>query len=158
LIERKAGHCVRGVFADAGKLSHLLNFPWEVSAIWIHNGFGCGVEISRASVITEPLPCPKYLIFRSARQCTEIGKPAQPFVVIRDDGGDLRLLEHELGNEDCVRVARAAPRELAAVTTMPAEKRSLESAYGLWGFHDLKANVQRPTLNVQLSIQKVIEH
>jgi hypothetical protein len=82
----------------------------------------------------------------------------QPLVVIRHDGGDLRLLEHELGDEDCVRVSGPAPGEIAAVTTMPAEKRSLESAYGLWRFHDLKANVQRPELNVQLSIQKVIEH
>ena len=79
-------------------------------------------------------------------------------MVIRDDGGDLRLLEHELGNEDCVRFPGSAPGKIAPISTMPAEKRSLECAQGFWAFHDLKTNVQRPTLNVQRSIQKVVEH
>src|SRR5262245_1895623 len=67
LMESKAGHCMRSVFPDSGELSHSLDVPWEVSTMAIHNGFGCGVEISRASVITEPLPHTKHRIFRSAR-------------------------------------------------------------------------------------------
>jgi hypothetical protein len=38
------------------------------------------------------------------------------------------------------------------------EKRTPEPANFFWRCHDLKANVQHPTLNVQLSIQKLIEH
>ena len=68
LIKGKAGDCMRGVFPDSGKLSHLLDSPWEVSAMSIHNRFYCDVEISRASVIAEALPHAKHLIFRSARQ------------------------------------------------------------------------------------------
>jgi hypothetical protein len=68
LIKGKAGYGVTGVFPDSGKLSHLLDSPWEVSAMSIHNRFCCGVEISRASVIAEALPRAKHLIFRSARQ------------------------------------------------------------------------------------------
>ena len=122
------------------------------------NRFCGGMEISRASVIAEALPRAKHLIFRSACQRTKIGKSAEPLVIIRDDGCDLRLLEHELGDEDCVRIAGLAPGEIAPVAAIPAEKRSLESADGSWRFHVLKENVQRPTLNVQLSIQKVVEH
>jgi len=43
-------------------------------------------------------------------------------VIIRDHGGDLRLLEHELGNEDCVRIAGPAPGEIAPMPTIPAQQ------------------------------------
>ena len=68
LIKCKAGHGVSGVFSDSGKSSHLLDPPWEVSAMSVHNRFCGGMEISRASVIAEALPHSKHLIFRSARQ------------------------------------------------------------------------------------------
>src|SRR5262249_13691602 len=98
-----------GVFPDAGKLPHLLNFPREISAKSINERFCSGMEIPRASVITEALPRAKHLIFGSARHRTEIGKPPQPPVIVRDNAGDLGLLEHELGHKDCVRVASAPP-------------------------------------------------
>ena len=43
-------------------------------------------------------------------------------MVIRDDGGDLRLLKHELGNEDSVGIASPAPREVAAITAIPTQQ------------------------------------
>src|SRR6476620_12800866 len=111
-----------GVFPNSGELSHLLDPLREVSAMSIHNGFCCGVEISRASVIAEALPRAKHLIFRSARQRGEIGKSAQPLVIIRDDGGDLRLLKHELGNEDRVGIAGPAPGEIPSIPTIPTQQ------------------------------------
>ena len=127
-MEGKAGKGVRGVSPDAGELPHLVDCPRELSAMSIHDRFCCGVEISRASVIAEALPCPKHLIFRSARKGWEIRKCVQPLVVIRYDGSDLRLLEHELGDEDCVRIARAAPREMTSMAAIPLEKRAAKSA------------------------------
>ena len=70
-------------------------------------------------------------------------------MIIRDDGGDLRLLEHELGNEDCVRIAGPAPGEIAPMPTIPTNKQSGEKRKVFWRCHGLEANVQRPTLNVQ---------
>jgi hypothetical protein len=122
LIKGKAGHCMRGVFPDSGKLSHLLNSPWEVSAMPIHNRFCCGMEISRASVVAKALPRPKDLVFGSLRKRGEIGKPVEPLVIIRDHGDDLRLLEHELGNQDCVRIADSAPGEIAPMPTIPTQQ------------------------------------
>jgi hypothetical protein len=153
LIKRKAGHCMRGVFPDSGKLSHLLDSPREMSAISSHNGFGRGVEISRASVIAEALPHSKHVIFRSACQGSEIGKRAEPLVIIGDYGGDLRLLQHELGNEDSVRIAGSAPWEIAPMPTIPTGKRAAKNGKVLWRYHGLEANVQLPTLNVQCRIQ-----
>ena len=48
-------------------------------------------------------------------------------MIIRDHGGDLRLLEHELGNEDRVRIAGPAPGEIAPMTTIPANKRAAKT-------------------------------
>jgi hypothetical protein len=44
------------------------------------------------------------------------------------------------------------------VTAKPLQKRAVERASVFWRCHDLKANVERSTPNVQLSIQKMIEH
>jgi hypothetical protein len=79
-------------------------------------------------------------------------------IVIRNHGSDLSLLKHELGDEDGVGIAGAAPREIATIMAIPAQKSVLECANICRRCHGLKANVQRPTLNVQLSIQKIIEH
>jgi hypothetical protein len=122
LIKGKAGHCMRGVFPDSRKLSHLLDSPWEVSGVSIHNHSRCRVEVSRASVVAEALPRPKHLVFRSPCQRFEIGKPAEPLVIIRNNGGDLCLLEHELGNEDSVRIAGPAPGEIAPMPTIPTQQ------------------------------------
>lgn len=85
----------------------------------IHNGFCGAMEISRASVIAEPLPCSKHFVFGSPRQGAKIRKCAEPLVIIRDHGGDLRLLEHELGHENCVPIPGAAPRQIAATSAIP---------------------------------------
>ena len=43
-------------------------------------------------------------------------------MIIRDHGGDLRLLEHELGNEDCVRIVDPAPGEITPMPTIPTQQ------------------------------------
>ena len=78
-------------------------------------------------------------------------------MIVRDDGGDLRLLEHELGNEDCVRVTGPAPGEIAAVTAIPADKRAAKNGKVLWRCHGVGSkrptpNAERPMLNSELSI------
>ena len=62
-------------------------------------------------------------------------------MIIRDDGGDLRLLEHELGNEDCVRIAGPAPGEIAPMPTIPANRRAAKNGKVFWRSHSLAANV-----------------
>jgi hypothetical protein len=103
-------------------LSYLIDLPRELPIVSIHNGFGCRVEISRASVIAEALPRAEHLIYRSARQRVEIGKPAQPLVIVRYDCGDLGLLEHELGDENCVRIADPAPRKITSMPSVPVQQ------------------------------------
>jgi hypothetical protein len=43
-------------------------------------------------------------------------------VIIRYDGGDLRLLQHELGDEDCIRIDGSAPGKIAAMAAIPTRQ------------------------------------
>src|ERR1044072_1765526 len=47
---------------------------------------------------------------------------------------------------------------MTAMAAKPMEERAAKRTNFFWQCHDSKANVQCPTLNVQLSIQKLIEH
>jgi ribonuclease HIII len=158
LMESKGGDCVRRVTPDAGQLPDGGDVIGKNAALPAVQDFCGGVEISRALVIAQALPTAKHIVFRGARQRNEIGETAKPLVVIRNYRGDLRLLQHEFGHQNRVRIAGLAPGEIAAMLAKPAQKRTSECANFCWRGHDLKANVQRLTPNVQLSIQKVIEH
>jgi hypothetical protein len=64
--------------------------------------------------------------FRGGGETGEIAKPAQPFIIVRDDGSDLGLLEHELRDEDRVGISGSAPGKIAGVFAIPADERAPE--------------------------------
>ena len=82
------------------------------------------MKVARPRVITEALPGMKNVGFSRTGEGPNGGKTAEPSIIVRDHGGDLSLLEHYLGDEDGVRVEGAAPGEIAAVTGIPAKKRT----------------------------------
>jgi hypothetical protein len=47
-------------------------------------------------------------------------------MIVGDDGSDLGLLEHELGDEDRVGIGGAAPGKIAGVLAIPVEERAPE--------------------------------
>ncbi len=51
---------------------------------------------------------------------------AEPLIIIRDNGGNLGLLEHELGDEDGVGIASLAPGEGATVPMVPIRQGRVE--------------------------------
>ena len=87
-----------------------------------------GVEITRTGIIAESLPGVQDVVFRRGCECGEVGESAEPLIIIRDNGSDLRLLKHELGDEDCVRIACAPPGKIPATAAIPTEKQAAESA------------------------------
>jgi ribonuclease HIII len=115
--------------------------------------FRCGVQISGTIVIAESLPGVEDRVLRSARNWSEIGKPAKPFMIIRNYCRHLRLLKHELGDENGVRIVGFAPREMTAMKRKPDGKRTTKSRNVFERGHNLAENVQRPTPNVQRRIR-----
>jgi hypothetical protein len=55
-----------------------------------------------------------------------VGKAAEPAAVEFHDAGDLRLLRHDFGNEDAVRIVCAAPGKIAPVQFVPIEEESMD--------------------------------
>ena len=82
------------------------------------------MKVARPRVITEALSGMENIGFSRAGKRADGGETTEPSIIVRDHGGDLSLLEHYLGDEDGVRVVGAAPGEIAAVTGIPAKKRT----------------------------------
>ena len=94
----------------------------------IHDDSSGRVQIARPRVIAKALPRVEDVIFRSPGQRGEMGEAAEPLIIIRDNDGNLGLLEHELGDEDGVGIASLAPGEDAPVMAIPTKKRVMEDA------------------------------
>lgn len=109
------------------------------------------MQIASSRVIAKSLPRVEDVTLRSPGQGGEIWEAAEPFIIIRDNGGNLSLLEHELRNEDGVRIASLAPGQGAAMAAIPTQKRAMERVNVLRRGHDLPTtfNIQRPTLNTE---------
>lgn len=112
-----------GVFSNAGKIPELLNFGGKAATMVVHDKFGGRMEISGARVVAEALPGVKHIIFGRASEGGKGREPAQPLFIIRDDGSDLRLLKHQFGHEDPVRVAGPSPGEIAPMLAIPTKQR-----------------------------------
>src|SRR5262249_17207719 len=76
-------------------------------------------------------------------------------MVIREYGGDLCLLEHELGDEDCVRIAGPTPGKIPPMIAIPANKRATKNGKFLWRFHawERTSNAQRSRSNAEFRVE-----
>ena len=126
MIEGEGRDGVRGVFADTGQVSYLVQRFRESLAMSIYDELCGGVKISRASVVAETLPGAQNFAFRCSRETTEMRKAPKPLSIVRQNRRDLRLLEHEFGNEDAVRIARATPWKVAPIVAIPTQKPTAE--------------------------------
>ena len=153
LVEGEARDRVGGVFSDAGELPDRSDVAREFSIMSILDEPGGGVQVAGASVVAKSLPGVEDIVLRSACQRGEVGEAPEPGVIIRAHGSDCCLLQHELGDEDCVRIVGAAPGEIPPVIAIPANKRATKSRKVFWRSHGLGTNVQCPMLNVQRRIQ-----
>ena len=85
----------------------------------------CAMQVQPAPVVAEPLPGANDLRGRSRGERLDRGPPLQPGEVPRDDSLDLGLLQHDLGNENRIRVSGLPPRQVAAVLREPGEQGGL---------------------------------
>src|SRR5204863_4898112 len=79
--------------------------------------------VERAPVVAASPPLANHRGGRGAGDRVYRRPAPEPAQVPRHDSVDLCLREHHLGDEDRVGVARAAPREVAAVSLEPGEQR-----------------------------------
>ena len=141
--ERRDG--IGRVTTDTGQLPDWREIARKSASMAMLDGFRNRMQVAGSRVIAEALPRVEDVTFRSLGQGGEIWEAAEPLIIIRDNGGNLSLLEHELGDEDGVGIASLAPREGAAMAAIPAKQGELEVADAL-----RKVKVDR-TFNAQCS-------
>ena len=118
--ESQCGHGRGGGAADAGQGANGLGGIGKMAAIPLGNPACCGVEIACPAVVAEPAPEREHIVFGSAGERGQIGKARNEAFEVADNGGDLRLLQHDLGQPDAIGIAIALPGQVvAAMLALP---------------------------------------
>jgi hypothetical protein len=79
------------------------------------------MEVPAARVVAEAAPGREHVLLGGFGERVHVGKAREEALVVGDDRGDLRLLQHDLGEPDAVGVTRALPGQaVAAVGPLPA--------------------------------------
>ena len=77
----------------------------------------------RADVVAERIPRLGHVVFAApSASASQRRILVEPLGVFRQHAIDLRLLQHDLGHEDVVRVVGLAPRQIAAVAAVPGQQ------------------------------------
>ena len=133
-----------GVASDAGQARDGGGIGREHAAVFGDDLLRGGVKISGARVVAETLPHPEHVGLGRGGERWEIGEAREPAFVKWEDGRDLRLLEHDFGNHDGVRIARPPPREIAPVLREPFG----EARADLRGIFDFQIAMQARSFHV----------
>ena len=84
---------------------------------------GALFNIARAGVVAEPLPEPQKGFVRAGRDVFQRGERLPKAHKVLLHGFHARLLQHNLGNPDILRVSGISPGEGALVFLIPVQKQ-----------------------------------
>ena len=129
LLVRERRHGAGGVFADTWQLAQPRGIGRERlvrRGASVRDVTGEAVEVAGARVVAEALPCFADLTRPRAREVGEGREALEEAIVVAEDARDLRLLEHQLRDEDAIRVARLTPGQIAAMRSVPGPQPTAE--------------------------------
>src|SRR3989441_541744 len=111
-----------------GQRAQALGAVGQTPVVTGHRLAGDPVQADRADVVAERVPEPAHLAHPRGGEAVDRRVALEELMVLRNHPLHLRLLQHDLGDEHPVRVARAAPGKIAAVLRVPREQTPLEAA------------------------------
>src|SRR6266852_313385 len=100
----------------------------EPPAVARHRLAGDAVQVLRAAIVAERIPGARHVAGAGARELLEGRIATEELTILGDDAVDLRLLEHDLRDEDAIRIAGPAPRKVATVSGVPGEQAPVEAS------------------------------
>ena len=106
-----------GVRTDAGELGEVVR-----PAVNGHLPGGT-VQIDGAAVVAEPLPLDDHVRRGRARERLDARPALEPGLPARDHAVDLRLLQHDLRDEDRIGIVRPPPGQIAPVLLVPGQEQ-----------------------------------
>ena len=80
------------------------------------------MQVTGARVVAETFPLFQDVVDGSDGKRVDVWEPIQPALVVRDDGFDARLLEHEFRDENAVGIGARTPRQIAARGIVEAQQ------------------------------------
>src|SRR5882724_3772503 len=129
LLVGERGNGASRVWTNARELDQLFRYVRQLATVVPTDYARERVEIRSPGIVAEAIPSLSYCAGPRARQRFEIRETFQePRIVLRH-AGDLRLLQHELGDEHAVRIAGAAPRQIARGAGPPGEQAAGEAHF-----------------------------
>lgn len=118
-LKGDAGDGGGSVVTDAGEFVDLVVSGWKSATF--DDGLGGSPEVAGAGIVAEAGPGGKDFRLGGAGEVGRGGVAAEEALVIRDDGLDASLLEHDLGDEDRPGVGGAPPWKVAPVSAEPIQ-------------------------------------
>lgn len=98
-----------------------------------HDGAGELMEIGCPAIVAESVPSFPHRARACCGQFPETREAGQESRVVLANTGHLRLLKHELGDEDSVRIPGSAPGKVSTPRAKPPQETALEAQGALWG-------------------------
>jgi hypothetical protein len=129
LIKGERGDGIGRVTTDTGQCTGCREIARKSASMEMLDRFRNRMQIASSRVIAEALPRVEDVTFRSLGQGGEIGEAAEPLIIIRDNDGNLSLLEHELGDEDGIGIASLAPGEETTMAAIPIRQRAMKALF-----------------------------
>src|SRR3989442_2050395 len=110
--------------AEAKQLRALVGKP---AAVARHRLAGDAVKVLRPAIVAERIPGARHVGESRVRELVERRVASEELAILGDDPVDLRLLDHDLRDEDVRGIAGTAAREIAAVSGVPREQAPVEA-------------------------------
>ena len=123
---REGRYRARGIRTYSGKPFQGVRLRGQHSVVLLHDDPRESVQILGSAVVAQTVPGLANLAGRRTRERLDRRIPSQKPRIVVLNPRDLRLLQHELGHEDLVRVAGAAPRKIASHFPVPLQQSALE--------------------------------
>lgn len=127
LIEGNAANCAGGVAAHAGQCDDGVEFFRKPATVVFDDLVRGLLQVAYTRVIAKTFPEFVQTGRTGFGSGVDGGQFTHPALPIRYDGFDLGLLEHYLGDPDCVRISSASPRQVARVFGEPRKQKRNES-------------------------------
>jgi hypothetical protein len=125
-LVREVGHRTGRVPSDTWQCREQLRSAWDIPIVFVDDRAGQLMQMCRPTIVPEPLPRLSDAMWSRPREGVDGGKPSDELHIEVDDAGDLRLLQHELGDEHAIRITRSSPWQIPTDRSKPLEQAALE--------------------------------
>ena len=122
----EGGDRARRVRPDAGQRLQLRDILRHAPAMHRDDRLRQPLQVDRPPVVAEAGPRPDHVARWRIRERLDGRELRQPRLPLRDDAVHLRLLQHQFGDENRVRIPHAPPRQVAPLPRVPVEQRLLD--------------------------------